>query len=130
MDLSPFFDCINSGTSSDNCWKSEPIRRSRFTQHAGVEKDAISWGLALQVTSHYGVVDEGIRVGKGVEHLERITQIAIIRECTELDDSAHGVVVRGETKADNLGVKLLELGHARAGFEAAQRGIAVGVARA
>ena len=60
-------------------------------------------------------------MGKSVEHLEGISKIANIGDCTELDNTAHGIIVSGEAKADDLRVKLLELGHGRAGLKVAQR---------
>lgn len=74
----------------------------------------------MQVPSHYGVVNERVRMGKSIEHLEGIIQISIVGKCTKLDESAHGVVVGRETNLNDLRVQLLELRHSRAGREATQ----------
>ncbi len=53
----------------------------------------MSGELALQVTSHYGIVNECIWLGNCIKNLEGIIKIAIFGDSTELDESAHGIVI-------------------------------------
>lgn len=113
VDLSPLLDCIFNATGSDERRKCEFVGRDALVQHLGVEVDAVSGEWSLEVGPYDGVVDKGVWVVNFVEQLESVVEIAILREGAELKDSAHGIVIGGEAKADDLRVELLELVHGR-----------------
>lgn len=111
VELFPFFNSVLEAAGSDDGREGEFVGRNGSVKHLGVEVDAGSGGLGLQVGSDDGVVDEGVWVGDFFEQLEGVVEIAEWREGAELEDATDGVVVCGEAEADDLGVELLELGH-------------------
>ena len=77
--------------------------------------------LALQVTSHEGIVNESIRVRQCIEQMQGIVKIFVFRDGTDLDEATHGIIVSGEVELDEVGVVLFEVGHGGACFQGFKR---------
>lgn len=93
----------------------EPIGSHRLVQHLYVEEDGAGGEAAVEVASDDGIIYEGVRVREALEDTEGVIEVLVggRRDGAEFDDAPHGVVVGGETEADELGVELAEVvGHA------------------
>lgn len=121
MDLGPFSNSIINRTSSYETREGEFIGKNRVMQHLQVEKDAVGRFLALQVTSHDGIVNKSIRLRQCIKQVHGIVEISIFRNSTKLDEAAHGIIVSGEAKFDEVAMELVEVGHGGACLQGLKR---------
>lgn len=80
-------------------------------KHVGIEEKDIEGclGMGIEMGFEKGVVEKGVRAWNSVEDFESVVELVVFG--AEVDNARHGVVVGGETKAEDEGVVLFELRH-------------------